>query len=130
MIADTMAFKGAKLWKYEYNSEIKGYATSWFPTAIVTACALRLDYNENSNYMWTIPAIEMYMFPLGGDYGLGVEIESDDITGQMTMVSTEFIFEPVVHYKRIAAQAIMERAKGNQFDKHIRTFEPTNVIRK
>ena len=129
-IADTMAFKGAKLWKFEYNSEIKGYATSWLPTAIVTGCALRIDYNENSNYMWTIPAIEMYMFPLGGDYGLGVEIESDDITGQMTMVSTEFIFEPVVHYKRIAAQAIMERAKGNQFDKHIRTFEPTNVIRK
>lgn len=130
-IADTMAFKGAKLWKYEYNAEAKGYVTSWMPTASVTACAVRIEYNENSNYMWTIPAMEMYMVPLGGDYGLGVEVESNDVTGAMTMVSQQFVFDPVVHYKRTAAQTIMERAKGDiRFDKYIRTFQPTNVIRK
>lgn len=99
------AFQGGTLWRYEYSPDYGYYNTTYIPSAIVTKCNMQLKWNESSKYMYSVPAIEMEMTPLGGDYGLGVEIEINEITNEWKLMSNDFIFEPVITYKRITENA-------------------------
>ncbi len=129
-LADTTAFKGAKLIKYTYSAYFNDYSMTFMPAGIVNAGLLQMAYNEASMYMYSVPAAEMYINVVNGDYGWGVYVEQNEISKEITLLSTNFEVEKnSIHYKHIdSAESAPARMGVNQFDKAVRTFAvPRNV---
>ena len=128
-MADTMAFKGGQIRKYTYNAREEYYTTVYFPAAIVNACAAKLAWNDASNYMYNVPAIEMYFNVLGGGEINGIEYEMNEISEEMTLLSDKFIIDnSSIHYKRVDETEESAPARMiEKFSTKIRTSRPSNV---
>lgn len=131
-MADTMAFHGAQLIRMMYMPTYGGYGYDFMPAAVIPAGAMQLAYNDNSMYMYSVPAAEMHFQPLYGDNGWGVKVEMNEITNQYTLISTGFEFGDLIKYKHAPStndEAAPAR-KTMQFDRHVLTTMPKNVIRR
>ena len=130
--ADTMAFHGAQLIRMMYMPTYGGYGYDFMPAAIIPAGAMQLAYNDNSMYMYTVPAAEMHFQPLYGDNGWGVKVEMNEITNEYTLISTGFEFGDMIKYKHTATddEEAAPARKAMQFDRHVLTTMPKNVIRR
>ena len=97
-IADSLAFHGALMHKYVRVAN--GYSTSPMPFAIVNAGAVNLILSGQtpSNFMYEVSEAEMYINPLQGYYGLGVEIAYDAEKGIWYNASDQFLIGKSFHY--------------------------------
>ena len=126
MIADTIAFHGAHLVQYTYSAYYQDYTMTFMPAAIINAGMAYVAYDENSssNYMYEVPSVQMYMNQVLGDNGWGVNVERNEITNSITLLSKNFeIDQHSIEYKRIASsESAPVRMGANQFDKHVKNF--------
>ncbi len=130
--ADTLAFHGAQLIRLMYMQSYDSYGYDFMPAAVITEGAMQLAYNDNSMYMYTVPAAEMKMLPLGGDNGWGVKVEQNEITNQYNLVSTGFEFGEMFRYRHTPAtdEEAAPARKNMQFDRHVLTTMPKNVMKR
>ncbi len=130
-IADTLAFKGGRLIRFTYMSE--GYGIDFIPAALIPEAQMQLAWNDKSMYMYSVPAVQMTIQPINGDNGWGVKVERNEITNEYTLVSEGFEFGKQFIYRHIPASDDEEAAparKAMQFDRHILTSQPKNVVRR
>ncbi|MCR4665427.1 MAG: hypothetical protein K5660_08690 [Paludibacteraceae bacterium] len=129
--ADTMAFHGAQLIRMMYMQSSDAYSYDFMPAAIITEGAMQLAYNDKSMYMYNVPAIEMKMMPLNGDNGWGVKVEQNEITNQYNLLSTGFEFGEMFRYRHTSDNNdYVPARKAKQFDRHVLTTQPKNVVRR
>lgn len=129
--ADTLAFKGGRLIRFTYMSE--GYGIDFIPAALIPEAQMQLAWNDKSMYMYSVPAVQMTIQPINGDNGWGVKVERNEITNEYTLVSEGFEFGKQFIYRHIPASDDEEAAparKAMQFDRHILTSQPKNVVRR
>ena len=129
--ADTLAFKGGRLVRFTYMSE--GYGIDFIPAALIPEAQMQLAWNDKSMYMYSVPAVQMTIQPINGDNGWGVKVERNEITNEYTLVSEGFEFGKQFIYRHIPASDDEEAAparKAMQFDRHILTSQPKNVVRR
>ena len=129
--ADTLAFKGGRLIRFTYMSE--GYGIDFIPAALIPEAQMQLAWNDKSMYMYSVPAVQMTIQPINGDNGWGVKVERNEITNEYTLVSEGFEFGKQFIYRHLPASDDEEAAparKAMQFDRHILTSQPKNVVRR
>lgn len=131
-IADTMAFKGAQLLRFTHLASAGDYGIDFMPAAVIPAGAMQLAWNDKSMYMYSVPAVEMILQPLEGDNGWGVKVEQNAITNQYNLLSTGFEFGKQILYRHLPTSDEEEAParKAMQFDRHVLTSMPTNVVRR
>lgn len=98
-IADSLAFHGALMSKYVRNNG--GYSTTPMPFAIINAGAVNLKTGGNtpSKDMFEVAEAIMYINPLLGYYGLGVELAYDTATNTWYNASKQFQIGQSIHYE-------------------------------
>ena len=103
-IADSLAFHGALMRKYVRVGE--GYSTSPMPFAIVNAGAVSLKTGGNtpSKDMFEVAEAMMYINPLLGYYGLGVELAYDANKKIWYNASSQFLIGNSIFYQYPAAK--------------------------
>lgn len=129
--ADTLAFKGGRLVRFTYMSE--DYGIDFIPAALIPEAQMQLAWNDKSMYMYNVPAVQMTIQPINGDNGWGVKVERNEITNEYTLMSEGFEFGKQFIYRHIPASDDEEAAparKAMQFDRHILTSQPKNVVRR
>ena len=128
--ADTLAFKGGRLIRFTYMSE--GYGIDFIPAALIPEAQMQLAWNDKSMYMYSVPAVQMTIQPINGDNGWGVKVEQNETTKEYTLLSEGFEFGQQFTYRHVPDndnEAAPAR-KGTQFDRHILTTQPKNVVKR
>ena len=130
-IADTLAFKGGRLVRCTYFTDYYGF--DFIPAALIPEAQMQLAWNDKSMYMYNVPAVQMTIQPINGDNGWGVKVERNEITNEYTLMSEGFEFGKQFIYRHIPASDDEEAAparKAMQFDRHILTSQPKNLVRR
>ena len=98
-IADSLAFHGALIQKYVRVSD--GYGLSPMPFALVNAGAVNLAVGGQtpSKDMFEVKEAIMYINPLLGYYGLGVDLQYDSQKGIWYNASDQFLIGKSFHYQ-------------------------------
>lgn len=98
-IADSLAFHGALISKYVRTEN--GYATTPLPFALVNAGAVNLVKGGQtpSKDMFEVKEAIMYINPLLGYYGLGVDLKYDKEKGIWYNASTQFQIGKSYYYQ-------------------------------
>lgn len=98
-IADSLAFHGALIRKYIRVGD--GYSTSPMPFALVNAGAVDLIAGAQtpSKDMFKVNEAIMYINPLLGYYGLGVDLAYDAQKGIWYNASSQFLIGKSYHYQ-------------------------------
>ena len=128
--ADTLAFKGGRLIRCTYFSD--GYSFDFMPAALIPEAQMQLAWNDKSMYMYSVPAVQMTIQPINGDNGWGVKVEQNETTKEYTLLSEGFEFGQQFTYRHVPDndnEAAPAR-KGTQFDRHILTTQPKNVVKR
>ena len=97
--ADSLAFHGALMRKYIRVNN--GYSTSPMPFALVNAGAVNLKAGGNtpSKDMFEVTEAMMYINPLLGYYGLGVELAYDNARKTWYNASSQFLIGQSIYYQ-------------------------------
>ena len=97
--ADSIAFKGGLIYKYIKAAD--GYSKYVMPSALITEAAFNLlqGGNTSSTYMYLVSEAEMYLYPLTGYYGLGVDLAFDTEKKIWYVASDKLQFGERIHYK-------------------------------
>ena len=96
--------EGGMLFEYNYDEESKDYYSTYIPAAFATSATVNVESNPDAMYMYKINGFKAVVKPLAtttifdNEMSLGVTVEEDDVTGEMTVTSDKVEYGPEIEY--------------------------------
>lgn len=96
--------EGGMLFEYTYDEESKDYYSTYIPAAFATSATVNVESNPDAMYMYKINGFKAVVKPLAtttifdNEVSLGVTVEEDDVTGDLTVTSDKVEYSPEIEY--------------------------------